>query len=183
VLKKHHPTLEKPIRAVITSAGLVAWAGMKAGETNMKKFVLAGLAFGAGLASPALALEHEVVIDHASGPIAADYKGTVTIETTQVGTAGVAGRPSTLACEWSATLNVERVARVGEGLQSRRTLEQEDVATGSRPGWCRTNAEAIERMVDVRSDRFQTAMLALVDQDRSAIMAEAESARSGNREG
>jgi hypothetical protein len=149
----------------------------------MKKFVLTGLAVSAAFASPALALEHEVVIDHEGGPIAADYKGSVIIETTQVGTAGVAGRPSTLACRWTASLNVERVAKVGEGLRSQRSLTSDDVASGSRPGWCETSAKAIDRLVDSRSDRFRTAMLALVDQDRSVILAEADSADSDTRGG
>lgn len=148
----------------------------------MKKFVLAGL-LGAVIAAPAAALEHEVVIDHANGPIAADYKGSVTIETNQVGTAGVAGRASTLRCNWTASLNVERVAQVGETLRSQRTLTSEDVASGSRPGWCETSAKAIDRLVDSRSDSFRTAMLALVEQDRSTILAEAESAQSNTRGG
>lgn len=148
----------------------------------MKKFVFAGL-LGAAIASPALALEHEVVIDHDGGPIAADYKGSVMIETNQVGTAGVAGRPNTLRCNWSASLNVERVAKVGETLRSQRLLTSEDVASGSRPGWCETNAKAIDRLVDSRNDTFRTAMMALVDQDRSAILAEAESAQNNSRGG
>lgn len=148
----------------------------------MKKFVLAGL-LGAAIAAPAAALEHEVVIDHASGPIAADYKGSVTIETNQVGTAGVAGRPSTLRCNWTATLNVERIAQVGETLRSQRTLTSEDVASGSRPGWCETSAKAIDRLVDSRNEKFRTAMLALVEQDRSTILAEAESAKGNTRGG
>ena len=149
----------------------------------MKKFVLAGLVASATLATPALALEHEVVIDHEAGPIAADYKGSVSIETTQVGAAGVAGRPSTLRCNWTATLNVERVANVGDSRRSQRSLTSEDVASGSRPGWCETSAKAIDRMVDTRSDRFRTAMLALVEQDRSTILAEAESASDNIRGG
>ena len=148
----------------------------------MKKFVFAGL-LGAAIASPALALEHEVVIEHEGGPIAADYKGSVMIETTQVGTAGVAGRPSTLRCNWSASLNVERVAKVGESLRSQRSLTSEDVASGSRPGWCETHAKAIDRLVDSRSDSFRTAMLALVEQDRSTILAEAETAQNNSRGG
>ncbi len=142
----------------------------------MKLKVVAGFALGLAAASPALALEHEVVIDHAAGPIAADYRGSVSIETRQVGTAGVAGRPSTLACQWTASLNVERVAKVGAALQSRRTLSSEDIASGSKPGWCETNAKAIDKMVDARSESFRAAMLALVEQDRGAILAEAESA-------
>lgn len=144
----------------------------------MKKLAFAGVLTAAVLASPALALEHEVVIDHAGGPIAADYKGAVSIETTQIGAAGAAGRPSTLACRWTASLKVERVARVGEGLQSRRALTSEDVASGSRPGWCETNAKAIEKMVDARDDSFRTALLALVERDRAEILAEAESVNS-----
>ena len=149
----------------------------------MMNRILAALALGAGLTAPALALEHEVVIEHAAGPIAADYRGSVTIETTQVGAAGVAGRPSTLRCNWTAALTVERVARLGETLRSQRTLTTEDVASGSRPGWCESNAKAIDRQVAARSAAMRSAMLALVEQDRAAILAEAESARSGSREG
>ncbi|MFN3863381.1 MAG: hypothetical protein ACK4RT_03770 [Erythrobacter sp.] len=142
----------------------------------MNKLALAGLVAAGFAASPALALEHEVVIDRAHGPIAADYKGSVSIETTQVGAADVAGRPSTLACRWTASLILERVARVGQGLQSRRSLSSKGVASGARPGWCETNAKAIEKLVDARSDTFRTAMLALGERDRAAILAEAESA-------
>lgn len=147
----------------------------------MKKYVFAGLALCACLASPTFALEHEVVIDHEDGPIAADYKGSVTIETTQVGTAGPAGRPNTLRCNWTATLNVERVAKVGETLQSRRTLTSDDVVSGSRPGWCETHAKAIDRLVDTRRDNIRTAMFALIDQDRVELLAEAEGAQNSRR--
>lgn len=142
----------------------------------MKKFVFTGLALGLAAASPALALQHEVVIDHAAGPIAADYRGSVTIETRQVGTAGAAGRPSTLSCQWTATLNVERVAKVGNVLNSRRTLTSDDVATGSKPGWCPSNPDALDKLVDARSDKVQGALLALVDKDRAALLAEADTA-------
>lgn len=139
----------------------------------MKKFALAGL-LGAVLASPAMALEHEVVIEHATGPIAADYKGSVTVETTQVGTAGVAGRPSTLRCNWTASLNVERVAQVGSNLRSQRMLTSEDVARGSKPGWCETQAKAIDKLVEARRESFRDTMLAMVEQDRAALLAEAD---------
>lgn len=142
----------------------------------MKMLVMSGLVLAASLAAPAYALEHEVVIDHAEGPIAADYKGTVSIETRQVGTAGAAGRPSTLSCQWTAKLNVERIAKVGSTLRSRRTLTSDDVASGARPGWCPSNPQAIEKLVDARSDRVRSALLALVEQDRAALVAEADTA-------
>lgn len=149
----------------------------------MKKLSLTGLVISAFLVSPAMALEHEVVIDHADGPIAADYQGAVTVTTRQVGTAGVAGRPSTLRCDWTASLNVERTAKVGETLQTRRSLSRDDVASGSKPGWCETRAKSIDRLVDARRDAFRTAMLALVEQDRTALLAEADGADAKNREG
>ena len=149
----------------------------------MKKLSLTGLVISASLASPALALEHEVVIDHADGPIAADYQGAVTVVTRQIGTAGVAGRPSTLRCNWTASLNVERTATVGEVLQTRRSLSRDDVASGSKPGWCETRAKAIDQLVDSRRETFRTAMLALVEQDRTALLAEADGAGAKKREG
>ena len=83
------------------------------------------------------------MIDHPAGPIAADYEGSVRVETRQIGTAGVAGRPSTLRCNWSAALNLERTAKVGETLHSRRVMTSEDVASGSTPGWCKNSDKAI----------------------------------------
>ncbi len=149
----------------------------------MKKLAFAGLFAAACLASPAAALEHEVVIDHPAGTIAADYEGAVQVETRQIGTAGVAGRPNTLRCRWSAALKVERNATVGEALQTRRSMMRDDVASGSTPGWCNHKAEAIDALVDARRDTFRTAMLELVEQDRTAILAEAESVAASNREG
>ncbi|MFM7378382.1 MAG: hypothetical protein ACKO1O_09700 [Erythrobacter sp.] len=142
----------------------------------MKKFVMSGLVLVASLVAPAYALKHEVVIDHAEGPIAADYKGTVRIETRQVDAAGVAGRPSTLSCQWTARLDVERVAKVGSAMSSWRTLTSGDVASGARPGWCPSNPEAIAKLVDARGERVRSALLALVEQDRAALVAEADTA-------
>lgn len=149
----------------------------------MKHLALAGLALGALVAAPAAALEHEVVIDHVSGPIAADYKGSVTVDTKQVGSAGVAGRPSTLRCNWTASLTVERVAQVGDTLQSRRTISQDDVATGSRPGWCQTSEKAIDKDVASRGDKMRAALLALIDTDRATLLAEADAGRGEGRDG
>lgn len=115
-----------------------------------------------------------MVIDRAAGPISADYRGAVTIETKQVGTAGVAGRPSTLRCQWTASLNVQRVAKVGAALSSRRTLTSEDVTSGFKLGWCPVNPAALAKLVNARGARFQAAMLALVAQDRAALLAEAD---------
>jgi len=147
----------------------------------MNKLLVGAAMLAASLAAPALALEHEVVIDHAEGPIAADYKGTVTVVTRQVGAAGAPGRPSTLACQWAARLEVERVATVGAVFRSQRILSQDKVASGARPGWCETQARAIDRIVEARRPQLRTAMLALVEQDRAALLAEADSAGASTR--
>lgn len=147
----------------------------------MNNCIFLGAAMAVCLASPAIALEQEVVIDHSAGPIAADYTGAVTVKTTQIGSAGADGRPSTLACRWTATLHVERVAKIGESLPSRRALTRDQVTGGSKPGWCAANAKAIDRLVDLRNDAIRSAMLALVEQDRAAIMAEADVAAARTR--
>jgi hypothetical protein len=149
----------------------------------MKKLAIAGLVVGMGFAVPAAAMDHEVVIDHPAGTIAADYAGKVLVQTRQTGSAGAAGRPSTLRCEWTASLNVERNATVGTTLQTRRTMSRGGVANGTTPGWCSTNAKAIDRLVEARRDTFRSAMMAMVEQDRSAILAEADSAPTSGREG
>lgn len=147
----------------------------------MKKLLMSGLALAGGLAAPAMALEHEVVIEHPAGPIAADYRGSVIVETTQVGTANAPGRPNTLRCNWTARLDVERVAKVGKTLRSERSLTRQRVASGSRPGWCETQARAIDDLVDGRREAIRSAMLALVEQDRAALLAEADDAAPGKR--
>ncbi|PKP90085.1 MAG: hypothetical protein CVT76_10110, partial [Alphaproteobacteria bacterium HGW-Alphaproteobacteria-15] len=121
----------------------------------MKKFGIAGLIIGAYFGSPALALEHAVTIEHAGGPIAADYQGTIAVDLRQVGAAGVAGRPSTLRCNWTASLAVERTAKVGETLQTRNWLNRDDVASGSRPGWCKPQDRAIKRLVESKREEFR----------------------------
>ena len=78
---------------------------------------------------------------------------------------------------------MERTAKVGDSLQSRRSMMRENVASGSKPGWCQTRAKAIDELVDAKRDKFYTAMLALVEQDRTVILAEADSVSSNNREG
>lgn len=148
----------------------------------MKKLSMLGLAIGVCLAAPAMALEHKVVIEHPEGPIAADYAGTVNVETRQIGSVGAPGRPSTLRCQWSASLSLERTAQVGETLKTRREMRRDDVATGSAPGWCRNNAKAIDRLVDARRERFRSAMLELVAQDRTALLAEAGQGAAAGRD-
>jgi hypothetical protein len=148
----------------------------------MKRKTLAALGLlSAGLcavaAVPAHAMEHRTVISHPEGPIAADYSGATRIELKQVGTAGPPGRGGELRCLWSVSLAVERSATAGARFQARRSMVRDGVLTGSTPGWCAGRTEAAERAIAARRDTLHQAMMAMVAQDRVAILAEAAAAR------
>lgn len=109
-------------------------------------------------------------LDHHSGPLTAEYRGTLLIEETQVGTVAPPGRPSTLRCSWTAHLNVDRTAMGAEGIVASRTFTRSNIAQGSRPGWCRGQSDARTSVAD-RVDH--TAHLAAAaDEDEALLAAE-----------
>ncbi|MFY8194937.1 hypothetical protein [Novosphingobium sp. B1] len=149
----------------------------------MKIFAFAGLAVGLAFSVPAAAIEHSTIIEHPAGPITADYTGATRVEMKQVGTAGGAGRTSSLKCQWSISLSVERSAQVGASLQARRSMVRDEVLTGSSPGWCSERGNGIDKIVEARRDTLRSAMMAMVAQDRDVILVEAEGARASQRKG
>jgi hypothetical protein len=136
---------------------------------------IAPLAMGIFAAAPAFGLEHQVTLESSAGPIAADYKGAVQIETKTVGTANIPGRTNTQFCRYTISLEVEREASVGEDFEARRTLVRDDVLTGSLPGRCDANMAWVNSRVEAGRDRLQTALMELVDQDKQLLLAEANS--------
>jgi hypothetical protein len=146
---------------------------------------LAFAAIGASLAfgTSAQAMEHKVVIEHPVGPIAADYSGATRVEMQQLGSAGAAGRPSSLRCQWTVSLEVQRSAQVGASLQAKRSMSRNDVLKGTAPGWCSERGSGIDRMVEARRDDLRSAMMAMVAQDRDVILVEADGAHAKLREG
>ena len=149
----------------------------------MKNLAFAGLALCIFAAGPAYALEHRTTIDHPGGEIAADYRGDTRISTKQVGSAGPGGRASTLRCNWTVSLSVERIASAGTGLHATRSMTREEALKGSHPGWCSSGGNEVERIVQARREVLREAMLAMVAQDRETILAEAENARQRARAG
>jgi hypothetical protein len=149
----------------------------------MKTFALAVIAAGLAFGSQAQAMEHKVVIEHPVGPIAADYTGVTRVEMQQIGTAGVGGRPSSLRCQWSVSLTVERHAQVGASLQAKRSMLRDDVVKGTSPGWCSERGSGIGQIVDARREELRNAMMAMVAQDRDVILVEADSAHAKQRAG
>lgn len=151
----------------------------------MKHFIRAAAlsALAGAFASPAMAMEHTASIEHPAGPIAADYTGSTRIEMRQVGSAGPGGRATTLRCNWSVSLTVERTAAIGGALQAKRSMERGNALKGSVPGWCSAAGNGIERTVAARSEDLRAAMMAMVAQDRAVILVEAESVATRPREG
>ncbi len=149
----------------------------------MKTIALAAVAAGLALSAPVHAMEHKTVIEHPVGPIAADYTGATSVEMKQIGSVGSAGRPSSLRCQWSVSLSVERNAQVGTGLQAKRSMVRDDVVQGSSPGWCSERGNGIDKIVDARRDVLRSAMMAMVAQDREVILVEADGAHAKMRGG
>jgi hypothetical protein len=153
----------------------------------MKKCALAAIVAAMTVAvapgAPAQAMEHQAAIDHAAGPIAADYAGRTQVAMKQVGSAGAAGRPSSLSCRWTVSLAVERHARLSSGHEARRSLVRSDVVKGSSPGWCPDRENGGERIVARHKADIHAAMMALVEQDRAMILADADRLHEASRGG
>ena len=149
----------------------------------MKSVVIAAIIAGVALGSPAQALEHKTVIDHDLGQVAVDYEGSTSIRTEQIGSAGGAGRSSSLRCQWSVSLIVERRAQVGPDLRAHRSMTRSNALGGSAQGWCSERSNGIDRMIAARHDKLHVQMLAMVEQDRAVLLAEADNARRTQPEG
>ncbi|WP_010544351.1 hypothetical protein [Sphingomonas elodea] len=129
------------------------------------------LILGLLLAAPSSEIAHSVRIDHAAGPVHADYRMRVDVRHEQLGVAGPGGRASTLRCRWQADLVVDRQARHAAGTLQ-RALRQDSVATGSRPGWCTANRAVIAKDVARATNNMRGEVEALARQDAEALRVE-----------
>lgn len=127
---------------------------------------------------PMSEIAHSIRVDHAAGPVDADYRMRIDVSHNQVGSAGPGGRPSTLRCRWEADLLLDRSARHSAGTVLQRSLRRDAVASGSRPGWCTANREAIARDVARATSDVQGEVRALAQQDAEGLRAELD--RLGN---
>lgn len=133
-------------------------------------FSLFALSLAVATAAPAHAATRTV--DHAAGPVTADYRGHVHVRHKEVGMAGPGGRPSTLRCAWTASLWVDRQAQHGSGLMASRSFSTEPVASGSRAGSCQTGKRAIAREVAALAERHEQHLAAAMEADRPVLLAE-----------
>jgi hypothetical protein len=137
-------------------------------------FSVAGLMLSAIVVTSDLPLEHRTRVDHASGSMEAHYVGTVHLVPKQVGSPGPGGRTSTLRCEWSVMLTVNREARHEAGGLLSHTMTDREGLTLSRPGWCNSSREAAKAEVASRTDELQQRLVALVAEDRDTLLAQVE---------
>lgn len=145
----------------------------------MIHLLVAGLMLGSS--TPSLGLEHRIELPHASGTVAAHYRGDVIVRERQIGAAGAPGRPSTLRCQWEASLTVERQAHHASGSAVMRSLRRDAVAKGSRTGWCGASRDAIDQEVAARADEWQRHMVAMAEADRTDLLAEIDRLHGARR--
>ena len=142
----------------------------------MSIFIAAGLLLGAPVVD-----SHRVEIDHQGQRVDVTYHSELAVKQRQVGTAGPAGRPSTLRCLWKANVSVEREARSAAGHVLKRTISSDAPIEGSRPGWCSGQRAAIEQEVASRSDQVREHLLAVAERDRETLALELDAAHSPAR--
>lgn len=117
---------------------------------------------------------HSVPVQHGNGQAMAVYHAAPTVTTRQVGmSAGT--RMSTVRCDWTADIGVERhLSYPGREATSVRKLAAMKALKGSRPGDCTANRRAIDREIAARSDAINAHLVAVAEQDQRELRAEIE---------
>lgn len=138
----------------------------------MPHVLSAALLLGLAPAATGAQVDHTTRVDHHSGPVTAQYRGQVDIHHKQVGIVAPGGRASTLRCDWSARLTVDRKATAASGRTMHRTFVSEPAIAGSRIGWCSTHREAISREVAARANDFDRSLQAVALEDHDMLRAE-----------
>ena len=143
----------------------------------MKIITPLGVGLGLSLfaAGPAAAnITHTASLEHASGPVQAQYRGAVVIAHKQVGAVAPPGARTTLRCAWTARIAVDRVATTASGAVASRSFDTEGVAKGSRAGWCKTNRSAIAQEVAGRLRDADRHLARAAHQDRPVLLSEVD---------
>ena len=116
----------------------------------------------------------EAPVSQAAGQVTASYQALPRITTRQVGmSAGT--RSSSVRCDWTANISVERHLRqAGKPGTSIRQLPAMKTLKGSRPGDCAANRGNINADIASRSDAINAHLASVAEQDQSALRAEIE---------
>lgn len=138
--------------------------------------IVAGLLLGTPFAPVTADAAHRVQMDHRGQRVDVTYRSEVDVAHKQVGAVGAPGRPSALRCAWTASVDVHREARHAAGHVMARTISADAPLTGSRPGWCDTQRDAIAQDVAARSGKVRDHLLAVAARDQDALVAELDAA-------
>lgn len=141
------------------------------------------LAAALAVASTAPLAPHNLAVPHSSGTAQAEYRGAIGVQHKQVGAPAPAGRPSTLRCVWTANIEVNRTATTAAGALASRSFVRDDVANGSRPGWCSANRTVIARDVAQRLGDGSQHLAQAAEADRAMLLTDLDRlapAASGN---
>lgn len=149
----------------------------------MTNLLAAGLMFGMTVAVSSATVAHETRIDHHSGPVDVRYNGAVTIDHKQIGSVAPGGRQSTLRCAWQANMAVTREAKATPGTLMTRQFVREDIASGSRAGWCTTNKAAIAREVAARTGDLNQHIVEVAQEDHDVLRSELDRLHGAVRQG
>ncbi|MEH3037658.1 MAG: hypothetical protein PGN23_14400 [Sphingomonas adhaesiva] len=143
----------------------------------MSLIIAAGLLLGAAGASDT----HQVRLDHRGQRVDVTYRHSVDIRHEQVGAAGAPGRPTTLRCRWNAAVDIHREARHAAGHVVTRRISADAPVSGSRPGWCAGQRDAIARDVAAASGQVRDHLMAVAARDQDAVLAELDAAHDRAR--
>ncbi|MBW6528299.1 hypothetical protein KZ813_15770 [Sphingomonas sp. RHCKR7] len=141
--------------------------------------LVVGLASALTAAAPDAS--HQVQLDHRGQRVDVTYRGDVGVTHRQLGAVGAPGRPSALRCAWQASIAVRREARHPAGHVLARTVSAVKPLTGSRPGWCATQRDAIARDVAARGGALREHLLAVAARDQDSLVAELDAAHDRRR--
>ena len=140
-------------------------------------------ALGAASAAIGMTVDHQTRLDHHSGAVAVTYRGDVAITQKQVGAVAPGGRPSSLRCDWAATMTVARHAIAASGASMSRRIDSEPVIAGTRPGWCSTSNAAIAREVAGKAADMKRHLQSLAREDHHELRAELDRIHGPQRAG
>jgi len=149
----------------------------------MAYMLMAGLALGAAGATLGRTVDHDTQLDHHSGRVSVTYRGDVAIRHKQVGTATGGGRSSTLRCDCTAKMTVDRHAIGTSGTSVTRHIANTPAIAGTRPGWCSTNRSAIMEDVASRAGDMQRHLVTVAEEDHAALRSELDQLHSAERIG
>lgn len=149
----------------------------------MAYILTTALALGAASAVFGMTVDHRTQVDHHSGPVAVTYRGDIAIQHRQVGAAAPGGRSASLRCDWAAHMTVARHAKASSGTSHSRSVKSGPVLSGTRPGWCSANHEAIRQEVASRAAVMQRHLVEFARQDDAALRAELDHAHGMQRSG